>query len=31
MAMICRPFTLSSIKYFEAGQEAEARKWLMSA
>ncbi len=23
--------TLSSIKYFEAGQEAEARQWLMSA
>jgi hypothetical protein len=31
MATICKPFTLSSIKYFEAGQEAEARRWLMSA
>ncbi len=30
MATICKPFTLSSIKYFEAGQEAEARQWLMS-
>ena len=31
MATICKPFTLSSIKYFEAGQVAEARQWLMSA
>ncbi len=30
MATICKPFTLSSIKYFDAGQEAEARQWLAS-
>ena len=30
MATICKPFTMSSIKYFEAGQEAEAREWLTS-
>ena len=28
MAAICKPFTLSSIKYFDAGQENEAREWL---
>ena len=28
MAMICKPFTMSSIKYFEAGDEAAARTWL---
>ena len=28
MATICKPFTMSSIKYFEAGQEQEARDWL---
>jgi hypothetical protein len=30
MATICRPFTMSSIKYFDAGQEEEAREWLNS-
>jgi len=29
MAMICKPFTMSSIKYFDAGQEAEAQAWLL--
>lgn len=28
MAVICKPFTTSSIKYFEAGQVEAARKWL---
>lgn len=28
MAMICKPFTLSSIKYFDAGAEDSARAWL---
>ena len=28
MATICKPFTMSSIKYFDAGQEQEARQWL---
>ena len=28
MAMICKPFTMSKIKYFDAGQEDEARAWL---
>jgi hypothetical protein len=31
MSTICKPFTKSSIKYFEAGQEAEARQWLAEA
>ncbi len=30
MAAICKPFTMSSIKYFDAGQEEAARGWLMS-
>lgn len=30
MATICKPFTMSSIKYFESGQENAAREWLMS-
>ena len=30
MAMICKPFTMSSIKYFDAGQEDAARQWLAS-
>jgi hypothetical protein len=29
MATICKPFTLSSIKYFEAGGEDAARSWLV--
>jgi stage II sporulation SpoAA-like protein len=28
MAVVCKPFTMSSIKYFDAGQEDAARKWL---
>lgn len=28
MATICKPFTMSKIKYFEAGQADEARSWL---
>ena len=30
MATICKPFTMSSIKHFDAGEEAAARKWLVS-
>ena len=30
MATICKPFTMSSIKYFDAGQEDDARAWLAS-
>jgi hypothetical protein len=29
MATICKPFTLSSIEYFDAGQEESAREWLL--
>jgi hypothetical protein len=28
MAAICKPFTMSSIKYFDAGEEDAARQWL---
>lgn len=28
MATICKPFTMSKIKYFEVGQADEARQWL---
>lgn len=28
MAMICKPFTLSSIKYFDAADEEAASAWL---
>ena len=28
MATICKPFTMSKIKYFEDGQQDEARRWL---
>jgi len=28
MSMICRPFTMSSIRYFSADQESDARDWL---
>jgi len=28
MSMICKPFTMSSIRYFDAGQEESARAWL---
>lgn len=30
MASICKPFTMSSIKYFDAGEEDAARHWLAS-
>jgi hypothetical protein len=30
MATICKPFTMSSIKYFDAGEEGAARDWLIS-
>ena len=30
MATICKPFTMSSIKYFDAGQDEAAREWLVS-
>ena len=30
MAVICKPFTLSQIKYFDAGQETAAREWLLA-
>ncbi len=28
MAAICKPFTMSTIKYFDAGEEDTARTWL---
>ena len=28
MAAICKPFTMSSIKYFDAGEDEAARAWL---
>jgi hypothetical protein len=28
MSSICKPFTMSSIKYFEAGDQDAARAWL---
>lgn len=31
MATICKPFTMSSIKYFDAGEEEAARAWLAEA
>ncbi len=31
MATICKPFTLSSIKYFDAGEEDAARTWLAAS
>ena len=30
MTTICKPFTMSSIKYFDAGEEPAAREWLSS-
>lgn len=30
MATICKPFTMSSIKYFDAGDEEAAIEWLIS-
>ena len=31
MSAICKPFTLSSIKYFDAGEEQAAREWLAAS
>lgn len=28
MSVICKPFTMSSIRYFDAGEEEKARQWL---
>jgi hypothetical protein len=28
MSVICKPFTLSTVRYFDAEQEEEARQWL---
>ncbi len=28
MSTICKPFTMSKVKYFDAGQQDEARQWL---
>jgi hypothetical protein len=30
MAAICKPFTMSSIRYFDAEEEEAAREWLSS-
>lgn len=30
MALICKPFTMSSIQYYDAGEEEAARQWLDS-
>ena len=30
MATICKPFTMSSVKYFDAGEDEAARQWLGS-
>ena len=30
MSAICKPFTMSSIKYFDAGEDQAAREWLAS-
>jgi hypothetical protein len=30
MAVICKPFTMSSVKYFDAGEDQAAREWLAS-
>lgn len=31
MAAICKPFTMSKVKYFDAGEEETARQWLAEA
>ena len=28
MSTICKPFTMSSVKYFDAGEQEAARQWL---
>jgi hypothetical protein len=30
MATICKPFTMSKIKYFDSGEADQARQWLTS-
>jgi hypothetical protein len=30
MATVCKPFTMSKIEYFDAGEEEVAREWLIS-
>lgn len=30
MATICKPFTMSKVKYFDAGVEQQALDWLMA-
>lgn len=30
MATICKPFTMSSVKYFDVGEDEAARGWLVS-
>jgi hypothetical protein len=30
MAAFCKPFTSAKIRYFEQGQEEEARRWIES-
>ena len=30
MATICKPFTMSSIKYFDTGEDDAARNWLVN-
>lgn len=31
MAVFCKPFTTAEVRYFERGDESEARKWLQGA
>ena len=31
MAAICKPFTMSKVKYFDAGEDEAARQWLAEA
>ena len=31
MSTICKPFTMSKIKYFDAGEADQARQWLAEA
>lgn len=30
MAVFCKPFTTADVKYFEQGEEDEAREWLLN-
>lgn len=29
MAVICKPFTMSKVRYFDSGESAAARQWLV--